>query len=193
MKRKIGNIAFILFVISCTLCLSSCKEIEKSEQAVNDFFVMVQNGDYKGVFDAVIDENNIMEVNSEMTTEEVAKEKSLWVEIFKKTTYAITASELQDDKKTVAVTADITTIDMAGVLSEATSQAVGEMIDRIFSSQGEMSDQELSDKVNAALSSAVSKPDYKETTNTVTINVVKEKGDWKVVMDEKRNEQKLIF
>lgn len=171
-------------VISITLLLSlcACKEVEKAETTVNNYFAAMTNKDKTALQKYVVseDENNTSEdENSEAQDPEALDEYSedFW-NAFSKVTYEIKSSERDaEDKKKVNVSLDVTSVDLASLYQSALNAALENAFANIFSSEANI---DISDEAYDRFAKSISDGDVPMTTTSVIFSVIKTDDGWKI-------------
>lgn len=171
-------------VISITLLLSlcACKEVEKAEATVNNYFAAMTNKDKTALQKYVVseDENNTSEdENSEVQDPEALDEYSedFW-NAFSKVTYEIKSSERDaEDKKKVNVSLDVTSVDIASLYQSALNAALENAFANIFNSEANI---DISDEAYDRFAKSISDGDVPMTTTSVIFSVIKTDDGWKI-------------
>lgn len=171
-------------VISITLLLSlcACKEVEKAETTVNNYFTAMTNKDKTDLQKYVVseDENNTSEdENSEAQDPEALDEYSedFW-NAFSKVTYEIKSSERDaEDKKKVNVSLDVTSVDLASLYQSALNAALENAFANIFNSEANI---DISDEAYDRFAKSISDGDVPMTTTSVIFSVIKTDDGWKI-------------
>lgn len=184
MKR----ITSLILALCLVLALCSCKEIEKSQEVVNNFFTALQNSDQDTIKTYIV--NNSEETSSEEETiNDNGEAYTDWsfadhfTKAFTKITYNIISAEQDaEDKNRVNVTVDVTSVDMGTLFGEAMSEAINASFANIFSSGEDNID--VSAIANDYFAKSLEKEDLPYTTKTVSIPVVKTKDGMKIETNE---------
>lgn len=163
--------------LSAVLCLTSCGEVKKAENTVNDMFTALKSSNIDDAFNYIdTDEQNNMGSNEELG-------KSLIKAISGNLNYTIISSE-KNDSSNVIVKAEITSTDMKPVISDYVSSAMQYAFSYAFSDT-QPSEEEQQEKMTELLIECASKPDLATVTNTVDIKVIKtDENKWKISADD---------
>ena len=170
--KKIASL-ILIFCMILTLC--SCKDEEKAQAVVDDFFIALQNNDQETAKSCLTGITNQSEKETISDDSEAYEEWNFadhFTKAFTKITYNISSAERdENDKKRVNIMVDVTAVDMATLFNEALSEAINASLANIFNSGSDTID--VSETANDYFAKSLDKEDTPFKTTTVTLSVLK--------------------
>ncbi|MBQ2890367.1 MAG: hypothetical protein IJE44_01815 [Clostridia bacterium] len=177
--KKFKHLTALLLVFVLAFAFVSCGDdaVKEAEQTVHNMFSALKAFDLEALNKFVEDSEDITDTDNALlteNTEEVVKA------MFGGVDYKIISSE-QIDEDTVNVKTSITAIDMKPVFKDFFASAMQLAFTSAFS---DMSEDELTAKMEEMLWEKITAPDLDKITTEVTLEVSKEDGIWKVDADD---------
>ncbi len=177
--KNFKQITALLLVFVLAFAFVSCGDdaVKEAEKTVHNMFSALKAFDLEALNKFVEDSEDITDADDALltgNTEEIVKAMFGGVE------YKIVSSE-QIDEDTVNVKTSITAIDMKPVFKDFFASAMQLAFTSAFSN---MSEDELTAKMEEMLLEKITAPDLDKITTEVILEVSKEDGVWKVDADD---------
>ncbi|MBR2916947.1 MAG: hypothetical protein IKC07_05050 [Clostridia bacterium] len=177
--KKFKQLTALLLVFVLAFAFVSCGDdaVKEAEQTVHNMFSALKAFDVEALNKFVEDSEDITDIDDALLTENT---EEIVKAMFGGVDYKIISSE-QIDEDTVNVKTSITAIDMKPVFKDFFASAMQLAFTSAFS---DMSEDELTAKMEEMLWEKITAPDLDKITTEVTLEVSKEDGVWKVDADD---------
>ncbi len=177
--KKFKQITSLLLVFLLAFTFASCGDnaVKEAEKTVHNMFTALKALDLEALNNFVEDSEDITDTDDALLT---GNTEELLKAIFGGVDYKIISSE-QVDEDTVNVKTSITAIDMKPVFKDFFASAMQLAFTSAFS---DMSEDELTAKMEEMLLEKITAPDLDKITTEVTLEVSEEGGVWKVDADD---------
>lgn len=185
-KKMVGKVVLIIVVIiliaAATYYVMLKQEQAKVEQKVETIFNALKSGDTATqnkylAYDKMLGNTEKIETSTEETT--VEEDNTQFNELFKKLDYKIISTSANFKKSTVVI--EITNKDCGVIFINYFTKAMQLAFASAFSN--DYSEEELDSQLQQYLIEQVESEDIQTITNTISLDMEKEDGDWKMTTD----------
>ncbi len=177
MRKKLKIVTAYILIFSAMLMLTSCGEIKKAENSVNNMFIALKNLDFEGI-------QNYINTNGNDTDADIELAQPILEITADNIDYRIISSQQTDDN-TVIVKTEITSANLVPAMSEYISQAFQFAFENAFS-QTPLTEEEQDQKMTELFTDIIANAELEPVTNEVDIKVIKnENNSWIIQTDDK--------
>lgn len=184
-KKRVGKVVLIIVVIiliaAATYYVMLKQEQAKVEQKVETIFNALKSGDTATqnkylAYDKMLGNT---EKTEESTEEMAVEDNTQFNALFKKLDYKIISTSANFKKSTVVI--EITNKDCGVIFTNYFTKAMQLAFASAFSN--DYSEEELDSQLQQYLIEQVESEDTQTITNTISLDMEKEDGDWKITTD----------
>ena len=175
-KEKKGVAVRIIIIVIVLLAIIGLiyLAIPSPEKVVNNTFSDLKNGDFENIeqyinYNELVEDTGMNYSQGEMTEEEKEKEKLLYEDL------QWSIKSVQTEENTAIVEVETTNKDYRTIFNNYFQT----LIQKVFSNE-DLTDEQIEDSFVEELQ----KEDVEKVTTTQTINLVKQDGKWRIVVDE---------
>lgn len=169
-----------LLVVGIIYCAMIIKEQHEANKVVETMFNSIKSGENEArnkylAYDEIVNNNETEDQNTEAVN-------SQFNALFSKLEYKIVKTQVDSQK--ASITVEVSNKNTGTVFSNYISKAMSLAISN--ASKEGYTEENFNDDLQQLLTNEMNSKDVETVTNTITIDMIKENGNWKIITDSNR-------